>query len=195
MPHPTKFERDREIDLSRYLIPGENGSLEPGKRLINWVWYCNSPADSPEYKDLMTDSDGHFHHTTMPVGKIQDQLWSQQKEHAKDVLPAAFSELVCATKMPFVQAITDAISPQASFFNGKLLLVGDAVAGFRPHTAASTSQAAYHALLVEQMMKGEISNEEMLDEMMDYARHLSAAGQKMGNRSQFGDAGINLKVS
>ncbi|CZR59540.1 related to 2-polyprenyl-6-methoxyphenol hydroxylase and related FAD-dependent oxidoreductases [Phialocephala subalpina] len=182
------------IQILSYLIPGENGSLEPGKRLINWVWYCNYPADSPEYKDLMTDSDGHFHHTTMPVGKIQDQLWTQQKEHAKDVLPAAFSELVCATKMPFVQAITDVISPQASFFNKKLLLVGDAVAGFRPHTAASTSQAAYHALLVEQMMKGEISNE-MLDEMMDYARHLSAAGQKMGNRSQFGDAGINLKVS
>lgn len=67
------------------------------------------------------------------------------------------------------------------------------MAGFRPHTAASTSQAAYHALLLEQMMKDEMSNVEMLDEMMDYARHLSAAGQKMGNRSQFGDSKINLK--
>ncbi|KAF8855488.1 hypothetical protein BDZ45DRAFT_793273 [Acephala macrosclerotiorum] len=183
------------IQILSYLIPGENGSLEPGKRLINWVWYYNYPADSQEYKDLMTDTDGHFHHTTMPVGKIQDRLWTQQKEHAKEVLPAAFSELVCATKMLFVQAITDVLSPHASFFDEKLLLVGDAMAGFRPHTAASTSQAAYHALLLEQMMKDEMSNVEMLDEMMDYARHLSAAGQKMGNRSQFGDSKINLKVS
>ncbi|KUJ06553.1 FAD/NAD(P)-binding domain-containing protein [Mollisia scopiformis] len=181
------------IQILSYLIPGENGSLEPGKRLINWVWYCNYPSDSPEYKDLMTDSDGHFHHTTMPAGKIQDRLWTQQKQHAQDVLPEAFSDLVCATQLPFVQAITDVLSPQASFFDGKLLLVGDAVAGFRPHTAASTSQAAYHALLLEGKMKGEMTSENMLDEMMDYARHMVAAGQQMGNRSQFGDAGINLK--
>ncbi|KAE8452946.1 hypothetical protein EG329_012133 [Mollisiaceae sp. DMI_Dod_QoI] len=183
------------IQILSYLIPGENGSLEPGKRLINWVWYCNYPPDSREYKDLMTDSEGKSHHTTMPAGKIQEKLWTQQKEHAKDVLPTPFSELVCATKLPFVQAITDVLSPQASFFDGRLLLVGDAVAGFRPHTAASTSQAAYHALLLEQKMKGEISCEQMIDEMMNYAGHLSAAGQSMGNRSQFGDASINLKAS
>lgn len=143
----------------------------------------------------MTDSDGQPHHTTMPAGKIQEKLWTQQEEHAKNVLPTPFSELVCATKLPFVQAITDVLSPQASFFDGKLLLVGDAVAGFRPHTAASTSQAAYHALLLEQNMKGEISCEEMIDDMMDYERHLSAAGQSMGNRSQFRDPSINLKAS
>lgn len=143
----------------------------------------------------MTDSEGHLHHTTMPAGKMQDRLWLQQKELAKETLPAAFSELVCATKLPFVQAITDVLSSQASFFNGKVLMVGDAVAGFRPHTAASTSQAAYHALLLEQNMNGELEWEEMLDHIMAYARQMSAAGQKMGNRSQFGDTRINLKVS
>jgi hypothetical protein len=23
------------------LIPGENGAIDPGKRLTNWVWYNN----------------------------------------------------------------------------------------------------------------------------------------------------------
>lgn len=130
----------------------------------------------------------------MPAGKIQERIWTQQKDHAKDILPEAFSDLVCATKRPFVQAITDVESPRASFFDGKLLMVGDAVAGFRPHTAASTSQAAYHALLLEKDMKGEISWQEMVDEMMEYARYMCAAGKKMGNRSQFGDSGSNIKV-
>lgn len=183
-----------ELSCVRYLIPGENGSLEQGKRLVNWVWYCNYPADSQEYKDLMTDSDGHSHHTTMPAGKMQSKILTQQYEHAKKILPVAFSELVCATKLPFVQAVTDVEPSQASFFDGKLLLVGDAFAGFRRHTAASTSQAAYHALLLEKNFKGELGWEEMLEQMMEYAKHMCAAGQKMGNRSQFGDAGINLKV-
>ncbi|CZT44924.1 uncharacterized protein RSE6_05177 [Rhynchosporium secalis] len=35
-----------------YLIPGKNGSISPGSRLMNWVWYYNYPLDSPEYLDL-----------------------------------------------------------------------------------------------------------------------------------------------
>jgi hypothetical protein len=64
-------------------------------------------------------------------------------------------------------------------------LVGDAVAGFRPHTAASTSQAAFHALLLDRMLQGEIGREEMLEQIREYAERLSKAGIQMGERSQF----------
>jgi 2-polyprenyl-6-methoxyphenol hydroxylase-like FAD-dependent oxidoreductase len=167
------------------LIPGKGGHTEPGQRLINWVWYCNYPAKSDIYKDLMTDSEGYHHHFTLPVGKIQARLVEQQKGYTSQVLSPQFAELVRQTKTPFVQAITDVISPKADFMDGKLLLVGDAVAGFRPHTAASTNQAAYHALLLENVMKGEISLGEELAAVMEYARHMSEAGKRMGNRSQF----------
>jgi 2-polyprenyl-6-methoxyphenol hydroxylase-like FAD-dependent oxidoreductase len=133
----------------------------------------------------MTDSEGHHHHFTLPVGKIQPRLVAQQKEYASQVLSPQFAELVRETEMPFVQAITDVLSPKADFMDGKLLLVGDAVAGFRPHTAASTNQAAYHALLLEKVMRDEISLEENSDAVMEYARHMSEAGKRMGNRSQF----------
>jgi len=177
-----------------YLIPGENGSLYVRKRLINWVWYCNYPEESPEYKDLMTDSDGHSHHFTLPVGKVQARLWMEQKKYAEKVLAPQFAELVASTKQPFVQAITDVLSPRASFMAGKTLLVGDAVAGFRPHTAASTSQAAYDAILLSEALIGNISWDSMEEEMMDHARHLSHAGIRMGNRSQFShDVGSKLK--
>jgi len=42
-----------------------------------------------------------------------------------------------------VQAITDVTSPQPLYMNDKVVLIGDALAGFRPHTVASTSQAAF----------------------------------------------------
>jgi 2-polyprenyl-6-methoxyphenol hydroxylase-like FAD-dependent oxidoreductase len=121
----------------------------------------------------------------MPVEKIQPHLWTKQKQYAFDILPAAFSELVNTTRHPFIQSITDVLSPKASFLNGKVLMVGDAVAGFRPHAAASTSQAAYDALLLDQKIRGEISQDEMLEEILDYAKRISASGIWMGNRSQF----------
>jgi 2-polyprenyl-6-methoxyphenol hydroxylase-like FAD-dependent oxidoreductase len=133
----------------------------------------------------MTDVDGHHHHFTMPVGKIQPHLWTKQKQYASDILPTVFSELVNATKHPFVQSITDVLSYKVSFLNDKVLLVGDAVAGFRPHTAASTRQAAYDALLLDQRMKGQISHDEMVEEMLDFAERISASGVWMGTRSQF----------
>ena len=150
------FYHSRGTQILAYVIPGENGSLEVGERLINWVWYCNYPQDSTEYKDLMTDSDGKTHHVTLPIGKMREDILEQQRHYAKKVLPPQFAEIVCGTKQPFIQAITDVISPRNSFFDGKLLLIGDAVAGFRPHTAASTSQAAFDAQKLHELMNGEI---------------------------------------
>jgi 2-polyprenyl-6-methoxyphenol hydroxylase-like FAD-dependent oxidoreductase len=133
----------------------------------------------------MTDIDGHFHRWTMPVGKLKPRLWARQKDYAVDILAPQFAKLVVATEQAFVQAITDVISSKVSFFDDRLLLMGDALAGFRPHTAASTSQAAYDALLLEEMMRGEMSVEEMQGEMLRYARTVAESGRKMGDRSQF----------
>lgn len=134
----------------------------------------------------MTDTSGQHHRFTLPVDKIQPSLWDQQKSHAAKVLPAVFAELVQSTNQPFIQAITDVISPQVSFFDGKVYLVGDALAGFRPHTAASTNQAAFHALLMGRWFEGRIGEGEMTSTMLDYARRTQRAGVMMGERSQFG---------
>ncbi len=150
------FYHSRGMQILAYVIPGKNGSLEPGERLINWVWYCNYPQGSTEYKELMTDSDGKIHHITLPIGKLRNEILNGQRQYAKSALPPQFAEIVCETKQPFIQAITDVVSPKNSFFDGKLLLIGDAVAGFRPHTAASTSQAAFDAQKLHELMNGEI---------------------------------------
>jgi 2-polyprenyl-6-methoxyphenol hydroxylase-like FAD-dependent oxidoreductase len=133
----------------------------------------------------MIDSDGHHHRFTLPVGKVQPRLVELQKAYAFQVLSPQFAELVRETKMPFVQCITDVISPKADFMDGKVLLMGDALAGFRPHPAASTNQAAYQALSLEKVMKGEVEKEEAVEAFMEYARYMSEYAKRMGNRSQF----------
>ena len=68
------FFHKKEIQILLYTNPGHNGSLEIGKRLIKWVWYCNYPQDSKEYPDLMTDTDGHRHHITLLNGNMRPEI-------------------------------------------------------------------------------------------------------------------------
>ena len=147
------------VQILAYAIPGTNGTVEPGKRLLNWVWYCNYAEESPEHVELMTDKDGQRHHVTLPPGGINDEVWERQKEVAKEVLPPQFAELVTKTEVPFVQAIMDVLSPRAVLQgDSRVVLVGDALAGLRPHTAASTNQAALDAMelaaAVEKIVEG-----------------------------------------
>ncbi|KAL8894991.1 MAG: hypothetical protein Q9207_008345 [Kuettlingeria erythrocarpa] len=189
-----------------YLIPGKNGSLKPGERLLNYVWYRNYAADSPELHDLMTDTQGRRHRVTMPMGKLRPEISAQQKAHADKILPAAFAEVVRLTKHPFVQCITDASAPRAVFFDGHLILAGDAFCTFRPHMGSSTNQAALHALLLRRTFpRGDIPSNHQADtafqrtgktterftmeayesEVIRYATITSLMSVAWGNKNQF----------
>src|SRR5271170_3765640 len=133
----------------------------------------------------MTDVDGVRHRITLPPGKMQSSVWDQQIEIARTRMPPQFAEIVAKTKYPFVQAITDIISPKNSFMGGKVLLIGDVLAGFRPHTVASTPQAAYDALLLADLVSGKIIHDEYVKETMQFARLIHDRGVKVGTRSQF----------
>ena len=149
------------------------------------MWYCNYAEGSAAFADLMTDQQGTKHHITLPVGKMHGDVWLRQQKHAQEVLPPQFAEVVTKTKTPFVQSITDVLSPEASFFDHKLLLLGDALAGFRPHTAASTNQAAFDALQLADVFHGKSDWVEYERRVLEYARVVSQQGIAMGHRSQF----------
>ncbi|KAI9684550.1 MAG: hypothetical protein M1822_005638 [Bathelium mastoideum] len=174
------------LQILAYLIPGRNGALEKGQRLMNYVWYCNYPEGSPEHNELMTDVDGKKHPVTVPAGGMQLKVWEKQRKYAEEVLPPQFAELVRKTRQPFVQAIMDVISPQQIFYEGKVVLLGDALAGFRPHTAASTSQAAFDAMTLAKLMDGTLDLKGFEEECMGFAKSVQKAGVEMGDRSQFG---------
>lgn len=180
------FYHSTGLQILGYLIPGKNGSTEPGQRLFNWVWYCNYEDGSAELEELMTDTNGKRHAITLPVGSMNPDVWEKQKAYASRVLPPQYAEAVNKTQQPFIQAVTDVICPQNSFFDGKVLLVGDALAGFRPHTAASTGQAAFDALQMSELFEGFIPEVIYDDRVRDFAKDLQEKGVMLGERSQFG---------
>jgi 2-polyprenyl-6-methoxyphenol hydroxylase-like FAD-dependent oxidoreductase len=187
------------IQILAYLIPGEKGTLEPGQRLINFVYYTNFPCKSldepsPELAELLTDIDGVRHRITMPPGKTNPKAWEKQREIAKNKLPPQFAEIVRATKKPFVQAITDVVSHENEFLGGRVILIGDALAGFRPHTVASTSQAAYDAMILADMIEGKIEKDEWKKQTMEYSWVVQKRGVDMGNRSQFEDLPVEEMI-
>jgi 2-polyprenyl-6-methoxyphenol hydroxylase-like FAD-dependent oxidoreductase len=187
------FYHTKGSQILAYTISGKNGTTTPGKRLLNWVWYVNYAEDSQEHVELMTDKEGKRHHVTLPPGGIRDEVWEKQKARAENMLPPQFAELVGKTEVPFVQAITDVVAPAAVLDGGRVLLVGDALAGFRPHTAASTNQAALDAMklagAVEKIIAGGGVGalREWEEEVMQYGRTMQQHGVQMGNRSQFGE--------
>lgn len=112
---------------------------------------------------------------------MQSSVWDQQIEIARTRMPLQFAETIAKAKYPFVQAITDVISPKNSFMDGKILLTGDALAGFRPHTVASTPQAAYDALLLADLVSDKITHDEYVKETMQFARLIQDRGVKIGD--------------
>lgn len=152
----------------RYTIPGVNGSLKPGERILNLVWYCNCTEDG--LTNILTDVNGHKHRYYLPSGKMRDEVWSQQKAVAEKTLPPPFLELINKIQQPFVAVISDTTASNASFLDGKLLLVGDALTLFRPHNALSSNQAAFDCLQLKKALQGEITLSEWEARVLRYAR-------------------------
>lgn len=169
------------------MIPGLNGSLLPGERLANIVWYAN--ANDIELKTILTDSAGFSHTYSLGAGKINPNIIERQRKVAADILPPPLLEIWQKIESPFIQAVTDSFATKAVFMSGKVFLVGDAVGGMRPHTTAGCSQGAVHALLLKRVFEkdGKMSIEELEKNVVEWASFAQKVGIQMGNLSQFGD--------
>jgi len=125
-----------------YPIPSPDGSVEPGRRLINTVWYRNYRQGS-DVDDLMTDANGTRHDPTLPPGAARPEHVEEMQAHARARLPAVIAEAIIATREPFVQAVYDLTIDRMVF--GRACLIGDAAFVMRPHAAAGTAKAAANA--------------------------------------------------
>lgn len=125
-----------------YPIPGMDGSVRPGDRLINFVWYRNY-LPGGDLTDLMTDREGRLHDTSLPPGAARPEHVEEMRAVAAARLPERIARVVHAARAPFVQAILDVEVPRMAF--GRVCLVGDAAFAVRPHAAAGTAKAAADA--------------------------------------------------
>ncbi|WP_050467829.1 FAD binding domain-containing protein [Herbaspirillum chlorophenolicum] len=136
------FANNTGSHILGYLVPGGNNDVRPGHRFYNWVWY--RVADPDQLARIMTDRDGRQRGYSIPEGMLAEHWVKHVHEEARALLPPGFSAIVEATRQPFAQAIRDLASDQ--MVAGRVVILGDASAIPRPHTAASTSKAASNAL-------------------------------------------------
>ena len=142
------FANNKGSHILGYLVPGEHNDVRPGHRLYNWVWY--RVADERLLAEIMTDRNGKARGYTIPEGHLADRWITHLHRNAENLLPPPFREVIEATAQPFAQAIRDLASDH--MVAGHVIIIGDAAAIPRPHTAASTSKAAANALaLVDEL--------------------------------------------
>jgi 2,6-dihydroxypyridine 3-monooxygenase len=125
-----------------YPIPALDGSVEPGRRQANFVWYRNYRAGE-ELDDLMTGRDGVRRDITLPPGVASAAHLRELRDTAAARLAPQLAEVVHRTEHPFVQVIFDIEVERMAF--GRVCLTGDAAFALRPHAAAGTAKAAADA--------------------------------------------------
>jgi 2,6-dihydroxypyridine 3-monooxygenase len=125
-----------------YPIPALDGSVEPGRRLANFVWYRNYAAGD-ELDDLMTDREGVRHDLSLPPGAAREPHLGALRAAASERLAGQLAEVVHHTERPFVQVIFDIEVDRMAF--GHVCLIGDAAFALRPHAAAGTAKASADA--------------------------------------------------
>jgi 2,6-dihydroxypyridine 3-monooxygenase len=170
-----------------YPIPALDGSVAPGRRLANFVWYRNY-AVGEELDDLMTDRDGVRRDITLPPGAARQAHLDELRTVAAALLAPQFAEVVLRTNLPFVQVIFDIEVDQMAF--GRVCLLGDAAFALRPHAAAGTAKAASDAWALAEALAA--TQGDLRVALPRWERRQLAVGRAVlertrrnGNKSQF----------
>jgi 2,6-dihydroxypyridine 3-monooxygenase len=170
-----------------YPIPGPSGSLLPGERLMNFVWYRNV-SEGADLRDLMTDRLGHTRAVSLPPGAARREFIQRMRADATELLAPVIAEAVLGVPEPFVQAVFDIEVPRMA--HGRICLVGDAAFAVRPHAAAGTAKAAADCWeLAEQLVahRGAVrpAVTEWERRQLRMGRELLARTRAIGDASQF----------
>lgn len=168
------FQQGRDHLLLEYRIPGEDGSVDAGRRRWNWVWFRKVP-EGRDLAHLLTDRQGATHRFSLPPGDVQDGPVDELRESAALLLAPTLRDLVLATARPFIQAIVDLTVPRMVF--GRALLIGDAAFVPRPHTAGGAAKAAADALALARALEG--AGPAVTDRLAAWETERLAAGAAM----------------
>lgn len=122
-----------------YPIPGPGGTVEPGTRLSNYVWYRNVAAGEP-FDRLLAGRDGQPRKVSVPPGMLADEAVEEFQATARRELAPPIADVVTGAREPFAQAVYDIDVPAMT--SGRVAIIGDAAFAVRPHAAAGTAKAA-----------------------------------------------------
>lgn len=169
-----------------YPIPGRDGSVAPGERLLNFVWYRNY-LEGDDLDDVVTDRSGVRREVSLPPGAARPEHVAEVGATAAARLPGPIADVVHAVEAPFLQVIFDVSVPRMAF--GRVCLVGDAAWAVRPHAAAGTAKAAADGWALADALAAHESVAEALAAwepgQLELGRQLLERTRRIGARSQF----------
>ncbi len=128
-----------------YPIPNKTGSLVPGQRLMNLVWYYNCPAGEP-LDDLLIDREGVRRESSVPPGFGRSEVLSRVRDEARKYMAPVVAEVVEGADDLFIQVVFDVVSRRMA--QGRVCVIGDAAFSVRPHAAAGTAKACDDAFVL-----------------------------------------------
>ncbi len=183
-----------------YPIPNYDGAVEPGRRLMNLVWYRNVPEGQP-LADLLTDRSGRQRDVSLPPGAVRDEYLADFRDTALAQLPPPIAEVALKTAEPFLQVMIDVEVSRMAF--GRACIVGDAAFSVRPHAAAATAKGADDVWALSDALRrsgGDVPEALRLWEpaQLELGRALLARTRDLGEGAQFrgdwvpGDIGLTF---
>jgi 2,6-dihydroxypyridine 3-monooxygenase len=169
-----------------YPIPGLDGSVTTGERLLNFVWYRNY-LDGADLRDVLRDDTGAQREISLPPGTARAEHVAELRATAAARLPGALAEVVLAVEEPFLQVVYDIEVDRLAF--GRTCLIGDAGFVARPHAAAGTAKAAANAWALADAMAAHDDVRAALAAwepgQLALGRQLVERTRRLGERSQF----------
>ncbi len=141
-----------------YFVPGPDGSIAPGKRLVNWGIYV--PVAESTLTAFLTDKEGRVHEGSLPPGAMPIPTETALKQKAYERLPDYYAEIADKSPNTFAYAIYDCQVP--AYRKGRICLAGDAGAFARPHSAAGALKGINDALALSESLKTHTSVEAAL---------------------------------
>ncbi|MCC2658227.1 MAG: monooxygenase, FAD-binding protein [Panacagrimonas sp.] len=134
-----------------YFVPGADGSIEPGARLVNWGVYVKVPEAGLE--TLLVDAAGHRHAGSLPPGAMPRDTECALLDRVEGRLPEFYLEILRACRHTSVYAIQDREVP--AYRKGRIAVAGDAGALARPHSASGALKAMTDALALSDALAAE----------------------------------------
>jgi 2-polyprenyl-6-methoxyphenol hydroxylase-like FAD-dependent oxidoreductase len=164
-----------------YLVPGPEGQTQPGSRRYNWVWYRS--MSSEDLSTLMTAAGRSSTSTSLAPGQTPADVATQLSEAARHRLPPQFAEVVAMEPRPFLQGVLDYVAPR--LVRDRAVLLGDAAAVVRPHTAMGAAKAAGDALALTRALHSSPIDAALVsygEQRLPVARDIARYGMRLGEQ-------------
>lgn len=139
--HPRISFPDMPGSFITYLMPGIEGSVKAGERVINWAAYL--PMSEMELDEYMVDRNGERRDSTVPAGQFPLELENKLKQLMQQQLPSVFADIVQLSGDTAFQPLR--VTRVPSHYKDRMCLVGDAAVAIQPLTGAGAFKAYENA--------------------------------------------------